>query len=171
MVVSAVRTSARGEIGVVTSRGRVLKLGVLDLPTIPASANDPNLQGGVPLIGGALAGLRGTRAGAHRAAVLGARARARHPPGVVKRVNPEVLNRDEWEVISLKDGDEVVGALDLATGEETLCFITSDAQLLHFGADGVRPQGRSGGGIAGVRLTAVSASRGSAPSTPPTRWS
>ena len=33
--------------------------------------------------------------------------------GVVKRVNPEVLNRDEWEVIGLKDGDEVVGAVEL----------------------------------------------------------
>ena len=73
---------------------------------------------------------------------------------MVKRVNPEVLNRDEWEVIRLKDGDEVVGAVELRTGEETLCFITSDAQLLHFGADGVRPQGRSGGGMAGVRLAA-----------------
>ena len=74
--------------------------------------------------------------------------------GVVKRVRPEVLSRDEWDVIGLQDGDEVVGALDLVTGTETLCFITSDAQLLHFAADAVRPQGRSGGGIAGVRLAA-----------------
>jgi DNA gyrase subunit A len=72
----------------------------------------------------------------------------------VKRVNPEVLAKDEWEVIRLDDGDEVVGATELATGTETLCFITSDGQLLHFGADGVRPQGRSGGGIAGVRVAA-----------------
>jgi DNA gyrase subunit A len=154
VVVSAVRTTARGEIGVVTSRGRLLKLAVLDLPTIPASANDPNLQGGVPLSevlsldsgerALALSVLPSTGPGL----ALGTR------QGVVKRVNPEVLSRDEWEVITLKDGDEVVGALDLATGAETLCFITSDAQLLHFGADGVRPQGRSGGGIAGVRVTA-----------------
>jgi DNA gyrase subunit A len=154
VVVSAVRTTARGEIGVVTSRGRLLKLAVLDLPTIPASVNDPNLQGGVPLSevlsldsgerALALSVLPSTGPGL----ALGTR------QGVVKRVNPEVLSRDEWEVITLKDGDEVVGALDLATGAETLCFITSDAQLLHFGADGVRPQGRSGGGIAGVRVTA-----------------
>jgi DNA gyrase subunit A len=44
--------------------------------------------------------------------------------------------------------------VELLTGAETLCFVTSDAQLLHFGADGVRPQGRAGGGIAGVRLAA-----------------
>ena len=71
---------------------------------------------------------------------------------MVKRVNPEVLNRDEWEVIGLKDGDEVIGAVELATGEEELCFISTDAQLLHFPASGVRPQGRSGGGMAGIKL-------------------
>jgi DNA gyrase subunit A len=74
--------------------------------------------------------------------------------GVVKRVNPEVLGKDEWEVIGLKDGDEVVGAVELHTGQEELCFISSDAQLLHFGAAGVRPQGRSGGGMAGIKLVA-----------------
>jgi DNA gyrase subunit A len=155
VVVSVVRTTARGEVGVITSRGRVVKIGVLDLPALPASANDPNLQGGLPLSevisleGGeralALTALRTDGPGL----ALGTR------QGVVKRVNPEVLtNRDEWDVIGLKDDDEVVGATDLATGAETLCFITSDAQLLHFGADSVRPQGRSGGGMAGVRVAA-----------------
>jgi DNA gyrase subunit A len=57
-------------------------------------------------------------------------------------------------VIGLKDGDEVVGAVELRTGDEELCFVTSDAQLLHFPASGVRPQGRSGGGMAGVRVAA-----------------
>ena len=154
VVVSAVRTTVRGEIGLLTSRGRLVKLSVLDLPAIPASANDPNLQGGVPLseVLSLEAGERALAltalAGDGPGLALGTR------QGIVKRVNPEVLGRDEWEVVSLKDGDEVVGALDLATGVETLCFITSDAQLLHCGADGVRPQGRSGGGIAGVRLAA-----------------
>ncbi len=154
VVVSAVQTTARGDVGVLTSAGRILKLSVLDLPAIPSSANDPNLQGGVPM--SEVLSLESTERALALTAlpsegpglVLGTR------QGVVKRVNPEVLARDEWEVISLKDGDEVVGALDLRTGQETLCFITSDAQLLHFGADGVRPQGRSGGGIAGVRVTA-----------------
>ena len=71
---------------------------------------------------------------------------------MVKRVVPELLNRDDWEVITLKDGDEVVGAVELRTGEENLCFVSSDGQLLHFAASGVRPQGRSGGGIAGIKL-------------------
>ena len=153
MIVSAVRTTARGEIGVVTSRGRLLKLGVLDLPALPSGANDPNLQGGLP-VSEMLPLDDGERALALTSlATDGAGLALGTRQGVVKRVNPEVLGRDEWDVVSLKDGDEVVGAVELATGDETLCFITSDAQLLHFGADGVRPQGRSGGGIAGVRVT------------------
>jgi DNA gyrase subunit A len=154
VVVSAVPTTARGEVGLLTSMGRLVKLSVLDLPALPASANDPNLQGGYPLSElvalepgeRALALSRLTTDGPGLA--LGTRT------GVVKRVNPEVLGRDEWEVIRLDDGDEVVGAAELATGDETLCFLTSDAQLLHFGAGAVRPQGRSGGGIAGIRVAA-----------------
>ena len=152
VVVSAVRTTVRGEVGVVTSRGRLLRLGVLDLPAIPASANDPNLQGGLPL--SEVLSLEpderplclATLATEGPGLALGTRA------GVVKRVNPEVLGRDEWDVIGLKDGDEVVGAVQLDTGTEELCFVTSDAQLLHFNASLVRPQGRAGGGMAGIKL-------------------
>jgi DNA gyrase subunit A len=153
VVVSAVRTTARGEVGALTSRGRVVKLGVLDLPTLPATANDPHLRGGAPVSeflslghGERVLGLTGFQADGPGLAV-GTK------QGVVKRVKPEFLsNRDEWEFIALGDDDEVVGALDLGTGEESLCFVTSGGQLLHFPVDGVRPQGRGGGGVAGVRL-------------------
>ncbi len=154
VVVSAVRATARGEVGGLTSAGRLVKIGVLELPQLPDTANDPHLAGGLPVSeilslepGERLLALC-TLATEGPGLALGTR------QGVVKRVNPEVLGRDEWEVIRLADGDEVVGAVELTTGAETLCFITSDAQLLHFGADGVRPQGRSGGGIAGIRVTA-----------------
>ena len=155
VVVSAVRTTARGQVGALTNLGRLVRLDVLDLPSLPATANAPHLQGGAPLSeflsldAGekvlALAPLTEEGPGI----ALGTKL------GVVKRVNPEVLsNKEAWEVIRLNDGDEVVGAVPLSTGDEELVFITSDAQLLHFPAPGVRPQGRSGGGIAGVRLTA-----------------
>ncbi len=153
VITSAVRTTARGEVGVLTSAGRLVKLGVLDMPELPDSANDPNLQGGLPLseVLSLASGERPlaltTLVAEGPGIVLGTR------DGIVKRVNPEILGKDEWDVISLKDGDEVVGAAELVNADQTLCFITTDAQLLHFGADGVRPQGRSGGGIAGVRLT------------------
>ena len=153
VVTSAVRATARGEIGGLTTAGRLVKLGVLELPQLPDTANDPHLAGGLQVSeilalepGERLLALC-TLATDGPGIALGTR------QGTVKRVNPEVLNRDEWEVIRLADGDEVVGAVELTTGRETLCFVTSDAQLLHFGADAVRPQGRSGGGIAGVRVT------------------
>ncbi|MFP5253800.1 MAG: DNA topoisomerase (ATP-hydrolyzing) subunit A [Actinomycetes bacterium] len=154
VVVAAVRTTARGQVGAVTSLGRMVRLDVLDLPTLPATANAPHLQGGAPLSEFlvlepgervlTLSALPDDGPGI----ALGTR------DGVVKRVNPEVLaNKDSWDLVRLGDGDEVVGAVELASGDEELCFVTSDAQLLHFGAGGVRPQGRSGGGIAGIRLT------------------
>ncbi|HYO40133.1 MAG TPA: DNA topoisomerase IV subunit A [Nocardioidaceae bacterium] len=152
VVVSAVRATARGQVGALTSRGRLVRLDVLDLPTLPATANSPHLQGGapvtefLPLAAGervlSLTSLDPDGPG-H---ALGTRL------GVVKRVHPERLARDEWEVVRLAEGDEVVGAVELRTGDEVLCFVTSDAQLLQFPAAAVRPQGRSGGGMAGVRL-------------------
>jgi DNA gyrase subunit A len=155
VIVSTVRTTARGQVGALTSAGRLVKLDVLDLPTLPGTANHPHLQGGAPVseflvleAGERVLSLVSLDLDGPGFA-LGTRA------GVVKRVVPEVLaNRDAWEVVRLGDGDVVVGAVELRTGEEDLCFITSDAQLLRFGAQAVRPQGRSGGGIAGVRLAA-----------------
>jgi len=153
VVVSAVRATARGEVGLLTSAGRLIRLSVLELPQLPATANDPHLVGGVPVseVVGLHADERPLGLTTLRTDGPGLALGTRN--GVVKRVNPEVLtNKDDWEVISLKDGDSVVGAVELGTGQETLCFVTSDAQLLHFGADLVRPQGRGGGGMAGVRI-------------------
>jgi DNA gyrase subunit A len=152
-IISAVRTTARGEIGLVTSTGTVRRLQVLDLPALPDTAQAPNLQGGVPLT--EIVDLAGARPLALMpltddgpGIALGTR------DGVVKRVRPDHLSREEWEVISLADGDQVVGAAVLETGSEELAFVTSDAQLLHFSADAVRPQGRGGSGVAGIKLAA-----------------
>jgi DNA gyrase subunit A len=74
--------------------------------------------------------------------------------GTVKRVVSEELPRgDAWDVIDLAEGDEVVGAAPVAD-DDTLVFLTGDAQLLHFPASGVRPQRRRAGGMAGVKLAA-----------------
>jgi len=71
----------------------------------------------------------------------------------VKRVAATELGpKHDIEVISLRDGDRVVGAAPASDGAE-LVFVASDAQLLRFDASSVRPQGRAAGGMAGIRLT------------------
>lgn len=149
-IVSAVRTTARGEIGVVMSDGRIQRVSVLELPALPPTAQSPNLQGGMPLR--EIPGLEGTVLALTRLGDSGAGLALGTRAGVVKRVKPEQLSRDSWDIISLDDGDVVVGAVELATGDEELVFVTSDAQLLHFSASLVRPQGRAGGGVAGIKL-------------------
>ncbi|WP_376771949.1 DNA gyrase/topoisomerase IV subunit A [Thermocatellispora tengchongensis] len=153
VLVSAVHSTVRGEVGVVTSRGRVIRVSVLDLPALPPSASPPSLSGGHPVseyvqldAGESVVGL-GSLDPSGPGLALG----TRH--GVVKRVVPEYpVNRDEFEVIGLKDGDEVVGAVELTSEDHDLVFISSDAQMLRFPASSVRPQGRPAGGMAGIRL-------------------
>ncbi|WP_328999684.1 DNA topoisomerase IV subunit A [Kribbella sp. NBC_00709] len=154
-IVSAVKSTARGQYGLITSAGRLIRLESLDLPAVPTTAAAPNLQGGAPIAefvsldSGERALALTTMDPDSVGVALGTSG------GVVKRVVPDHLsNRDSWEIVGLKDGDQVVGAVELTTGDEELCFITSDAQLLHFPASAVRPQGRTAGGMAGVRLGA-----------------
>src|SRR6516162_5139962 len=49
VVVSAVRATARGTVGLVTSAGRLVKLNVLELPAMPPGAGAVSLAGGTPV--------------------------------------------------------------------------------------------------------------------------
>jgi DNA gyrase subunit A len=73
--------------------------------------------------------------------------------GVVKALKPDWPTRgDEFPYIGLETGDTVMWAGTYS--EDDLCvFITTDASLLRFPAALVRPQGRSGGGMAGIKLS------------------
>jgi len=152
VIVSAVRSTARGDFCVFTNTGRLLRAHAIEVPSVPVTAAAPNLQGGSPAgellplePGERILGL-GTVTEQTFGWALGTR------NGVVKRVNPELLSKDAWEIIRLDEGDEVVGAVELPHDLVSLVFITTDAQLLHFPAGSVRPQGRSGGGMAGIKL-------------------
>ncbi len=153
-VVGAVATTARGDVGLVTSRGRVVRLSALDLPTLPPTAGSPSLAGGAPLAA-YVDLLRGEEPlaivsldPAGPGLALGTAA------GVVKRVVADHPAREDWEVIALRDGDVVVGAGQVHAETDELVFVTSDAQLLRFPASAVRPQGRAAGGMAGIRVGA-----------------
>ncbi|MFJ4271275.1 DNA topoisomerase (ATP-hydrolyzing) subunit A [Streptomyces coelicoflavus] len=153
LIVSAVPATARGEVGVVTTAGRLLRVNVVDLPQLPEAMPTPNLAGGAPLAEFVsldddedvvcLTTLDESSPGL----ALGTE------QGVVKRVVPDYpSNKDELEVITLREGDRIVGGVELRTGDEDLVFITDDAQLLRYQASQVRPQGRPAGGVAGVKL-------------------
>ncbi|GAA3079837.1 hypothetical protein GCM10020254_25150 [Streptomyces goshikiensis] len=155
LIVSQVAATARADVGVVTSYGRLLRLSVIDLPQLPDTHAAPNLAGGAP-VAEFLSGLEADEKvvcltsldESSQGLALGTE------QGVVKRVVPDYpANKDELEVITLKDGDRIVGAVELRTGEEDLVFITDDTQLLRYPASQVRPQGRPAGGMAGIKLS------------------
>ncbi|MDO8338244.1 MAG: DNA topoisomerase IV subunit A [Microcella sp.] len=151
-ILSAVDSTARGDLAAITSRGRFIRFTPVGLPGVPA--NSLQLGAGARLRD--YIGLTDARErivaivdpGSQTPLALGTR------DGIVKRVSPGGWPaRPDGEVIGLKAGDEVVAAAPAADDVE-LVFVTSDAQLLHFGADQVRPQGLPAGGMAGIKLGA-----------------
>jgi len=71
--------------------------------------------------------------------------------GIVKRLNADFQPKATFEVINLKQGDELIGA-SLSAEDHELIFITNDAQLLRFDANLVRPLGRGAAGMAGIKI-------------------
>ncbi len=154
VIVSAVPSTARGTIGVLTSMGRLIRLGVLELPALPPTAHAPGLSGGAPVSEFVSTDRGETVVAIVAAEAAGAGLALGTANGVVKRVTADYpQNAPGFEVIALKDGDRVVGAVQLDSEDQDLVFITSDAQLLRFGAAAVRPQGRAAAGMAGIRLS------------------
>jgi DNA gyrase subunit A len=153
---ATVHTTARGQVLLVTSAGRAFKTDVLPLPVLPEHAGTVSLRGGmsaselVPLQPGEwVVGLAplGDRSSGSPGLALGTR------EGVVKVCAPDwPVRADDFEVIGLREGDEVIGATWLTDGAETLVFVSSDASLLRYPAQSVRPQGLRGGGMAGINL-------------------
>ena len=152
---SIVPTTARGEIGAVTSTGRMVRLSVMDLVVFDDSSGTPVLTTGVKATevvalakGEKLVGL----------VPLNEVLALATANGVIKRVNPEYpLNQTEWDVIKLKPKDTVIAATVCSSDDNALTLVTQEAKLLTFDAAKVRPQGRAGGGIAGIKLGAQDA--------------
>jgi DNA gyrase subunit A len=154
-IVAAVPATARGTTAVVTSLGRLTRISVLEIPALPPSAHSPGLAGGAPVTEFVALTPGETVVGLAAPDTAGAGLALGTAAGVVKRVAPDYPgNASEFDVIALKDADRVVGAVQLASEDQDLAFITSDGQLLRFGARSVRPQGRAAAGMAGIRLSA-----------------
>jgi DNA gyrase subunit A len=161
VVAAVVHTTARGQVLLVTNQGRAFKTDVLTLPPLPERAGVVSLRGGIAaseivtglrtgerIIGLAPAG-DGLLASSPGLA-LGTRS------GQVKVTKPDwPVRSDDFDVIGLAEGDEVVGVAWLHDLTDALVFISSDGHVLRFDAGKVRPQGLSGGGIAGMSLGAT----------------
>ncbi|WGW10731.1 DNA topoisomerase IV subunit A [Saxibacter everestensis] len=152
-LLSQVPATTRGEVGLVTTMGRLLKLPVVDMPTLVPSAHRPALSGGAPIREFATMNPGETVLGLVSISETGPGFALATQQGVVKRVAAEDNpNKESWDVITLKKGDSVVGVASLTTGEEELVFVTSEAQLLRYPAALVRPQGRAASGVAGMKV-------------------
>ena len=148
---STVLSTVRGQVGALTSTGRVLRFSPVDVPAVPPAS--VRLDAGVR-VGDYLGITRSETVvalvdlstGAADSVAIGT------AQGIVKRVATGAWpDKDEFVAIGLKPKDTVVGAAQ-APESDDLVFITSNAQLLRFPASGVRPQGLPAGGVAGVSL-------------------
>ena len=172
-IVALFPTTTLASYGLITSAGRLVLAHVADLPTLPASTT-LSVAGGVkakellgttentdPVPGEYVVTAIAMSAPPHKGdasdsddasddALPPLAIGTRH--GVIKRWNRESpTTMDSWSVIDLKDDDTVVFAAP-AADEDRLVFISSDSSLLTYEAGNVRPQGRTAGGMAGIKL-------------------
>lgn len=148
---SAVVSTVRGQIGAITSTGRVLRLSPVDVPAVPPAA--VRLDAGVRVTdflaltkGETVVAIVDLSGASSDSLAIGT------AQGVVKRVVAGAWpDKPEFVAIGLKPGDHVVGAAQ-APESDDLVFISSNAQLLRFPASVVRAQGLPAGGVAGMAL-------------------
>ena len=149
---SVISTTARADIGVVTSFGRIIRISAVGLPALPDNTA-LSVAGGVPLKELVtldkeerplcLAALDKTDSTLFLATA----------GGIVKRVVHDVpSSAGDWNVIRLDEDDWLVGAMQVVGDQGEVVLVTDDAQLLRFDFSVLRAAGRPAGGVAGIRL-------------------
>lgn len=142
-----VETTTRQDIGFLTSKGRMLRIHAGDIPPVGEVFDVSSAVDAAKFLG-----LSNTEK------LLGVfdlssteEISLATSSGVIKRVTADYPPKDEFEIITLKDGDSVVAAAYASQSVEYV-LITSDAQLLRFDASTVRATGRNAAGITGINL-------------------
>jgi DNA gyrase subunit A len=138
-------TTTRSDIGLVTSDGVAHAVHVSDLPvsTPGLTTQLPDPESIIGVTAQRVIGVINWRAESTYA--IGT------SQGTVKRFTGPLPDKQEVSLIALKELDEVVGIAE-ADDESELAFITSEANLLVFPANSVRPQGLPAGGMAGINI-------------------
>ncbi len=142
-------TTTRSDIGAVTSAGRVIRVHVGDVP----SSGD-FFDAGASVVAADFFGLAKDEQlltifdlSTTAELVVGSE------QGIVKRVVADFPAKPDFEIVSLKPGDKLVGAA-LASDATRFIFVSSQSQVLAFQAEAVRAQGRSAAGVSGINLSA-----------------
>ncbi|MEN9342658.1 MAG: hypothetical protein RIR24_245 [Actinomycetota bacterium] len=143
-----VRTTTRSDLGFVTSQGRVIRIHVADIPVMSEPTDFSSGAKASEFLGLAKNEVLLHAFELSEATDLAVGTKL----GVVKRLSADWPAKNEFEIIALRPGDELVGACS-ANDTQEFVFITTDAQLLRFKVDAVRPQGRGAAGVAGINLS------------------
>ena len=138
-------TTTRSDIGLVTNDGVAHAVHVSDLPvsTPGLTTQLPDPESIIGVTAQRVIGVINWRAESTYA--IGT------SQGTVKRFTGPLPDKQEVSLIALKELDEVVGIAE-ADDESELAFITSEANLLVFPSNSVRPQGLPAGGMAGINI-------------------
>ncbi|MGA1767343.1 MAG: DNA gyrase/topoisomerase IV subunit A [Aquiluna sp.] len=138
---TALRTSLRKDVGFVLEDGRAIQVHVSDLPTQAIGSIAENDASEFLGLQSAVVGIVEWQS--EKTYALGTRS------GVVKRITGPLPDKHEVSLISLKEGDALVGISETEVGAD-LVFVTDAANALIFNADAVRPQGLAAAGMAGI---------------------
>lgn len=149
-IATQVQTTTRGDLGIVTDRGRLLRVTAMDLPSVPVSSI--GMGAGMKLKDYAV-GLEKKELPLTIVPLTGsAPIMVATRSGVVKRVLPDAIpDRPTTEIITLKGKDAVVAAT-VAPDDSEMVFVASDGQLLRFAASSVNTQGAGAAGMKGMSL-------------------
>jgi DNA gyrase subunit A len=139
-VIGRIESTSRAQLFAITTQGRAHRFNVSDVNSRTAVKDLVHLVGSERV----LAVVPATGVGV----ALGT------ANGFVKICKPDFPSRgDVFDVIKLDSGDSVINASHVDSVEGMFaCFVTSAGNLAVFSLDKVRPQGRAGAGMAGVKL-------------------
>jgi DNA gyrase subunit A len=145
---SSVKTTTRGKFIAVTNKGRAFRIDAIHVGTKEVTANNilpEKLATKEKVIALTPVDLEKGQVGG---LALGTK------NGSVKIVTPTwPVRSDDFTVVSLDADDEILSARWVEdVNNYEFCFVTENANLLRFEAKSVRPQGLSGGGVAGIKL-------------------
>lgn len=148
-VTSEVTTTTRATIGAITSRGRLVRQNVIEIPKAEGRSRGGDLKEFFTLENEKIINFVTLEPGQVITMITKA--------GLVKRLLTEALpnaNKKDAPVIGLKDGDELISAHVTKTsdGPYDIIMVTNTAQLLRTNSESITPKGAPAGGMAGMKV-------------------